>query len=41
MEGDINLLAEMKKLRRGNNNGAELPETVDGANGPEEIVEDF
>ena len=41
MQGDINLLKEMKSVRGGNVGQAELPETVAGGNGEEEIVEKF
>lgn len=41
MEGDINLLNEMKKIRCGVDSSTELPDTVDGANGQEEIVDKF
>ena len=42
MQGDLHLLKEMKVLRGGGCNGqTELPDTVDGANGPEEVVEKF
>ena len=42
MKGDLNLLSEMKTIRCGGNEvGSELPETVDGANGEDEIVEKF
>ena len=42
MQGDLHLLKEMKVLRGGGCNGqTELPDTVAGANGPEEVVEKF
>ena len=41
MEGDLHLLKEMKSARGGKGGQSELPETVAGANGQEEIVEKF
>ena len=41
MESDLNLLKEMKSVKGGKSRSNELPETVDGANGDEEIVEKF
>ena len=41
MEGDLHLLKEMKAVRGGKVGVSELPETVEGANGEEEIVEKF
>ena len=41
LEGDIALLKEMKNSRRGRGGPPELPDTVAGGNGEEEIVEKF
>ena len=41
LQGDLNLLKEMKVIRGGTGCQAELPDTVAGANGPEEIVDKF
>ena len=41
MQGDLNLLKEMKTIRGGKMEHRELPETVAGANGEEEVVEKF
>ena len=41
MQGDVDLLREMKILRGGSDRNSELPDTVDGANGEDEIVEKF
>ena len=41
MEGDLHLLKEMKSVRAGKVGQSELPETVAGVNGQEEIVEKF
>ena len=41
MEGDLHLLKEMKAVRGRKVGVSELPETVEGANGEEEIVEKF
>ena len=41
MQGDMDLLQEMKVIRGGGGSKAELPDTVAGANGEEEIVEKF
>ena len=40
MQGDINLLKEMKVIRKGGKE-AELPDNVSGANGQEEIAAKF
>ena len=41
LNGDTELLKEMKKIRNGGGRSADLPEIVDGANGEEEISEKF
>ena len=41
MHGDFNLLKEIKLVRGGKDVQVELPETVAGANGEEEVVEKF
>ena len=41
LKGDLNLLKEMKAVRGGARSQAELPDTVAGANGPDEIVDKF
>ena len=41
MLGDLDLLKEMKTIRGGGNSQTELPDTVAGANGQDEIVEKF
>ena len=41
LQGDTALLHEMKQIRKGGGGPAELPDTVAGANGEEEIVEKF
>ena len=41
MNGDINLLKEIKRIRGGKDSIPDVPETVAGANGQEEIVEKF
>ena len=41
LQGDTALLHEMKQIRKGGGGPAELPDTVAGANGKEEIVEKF
>ena len=41
MNGDIDLIKEMKRIRGGQDSMANLPDTVAGANGQEEIVEKF
>ena len=41
LQGDTALLCEMKKIRKGGGGPAELPDTVAGANGEQEIVEKF
>ena len=41
LQGDTALLKEMKIIRRGGGGPAELPDTVAGGNGEEEIVEKF
>ena len=41
MEGVLHLLKEMKSARGGKGGQADLPETVAGANGQEEIVNKF
>ena len=39
--GDIELLKEMKKCRNNSKNNSTRPDTVDGADNPEDIVEKF
>ena len=41
LQGDTDLLSEMKKIRKGGGGATELPDTVGGANGESEIVEKF
>ena len=41
MQGDLNLLKEMKTIRGGKMEHRELPETEAGANDEEEVVEKF
>ena len=41
MQGDLNLLKEMKTIRGVKMEERELPETVAGANGEKEVVEKF
>ena len=41
LQGDAALIKEMKVIKKGGGGPAELPDTVGGANGPEEIVEKF
>ena len=41
MQGDLDLLKEMKTVRGGGGCQPELPENVAGANGPDEIVDKF
>ena len=41
LHGDLDLLKEMKAVRGGGGGHAELPDTVAGADSPEEIVEKF
>ena len=41
MESDLHLLKEMKAIKGGNLCQTELPDTVGGANGQEEVVEKF
>ena len=41
LKGDRDLLAEMKKIRRGTKAAGELPDCVEGASGEEEIVDKF
>ena len=41
LQGDTALLTEMKKIRKGGGGPPELPDTVAGANGEQEIVEKF
>ena len=41
LQGDAALIKEMKVIRRGGGGAVELPDTVGGANGQEEIVEKF
>ena len=42
LQGEMNLLAEMKKIRCGGMGGqTDLPDTVDGAQGEEEIADKF
>ena len=41
LQGDVALLQEMKKIKRGGGGPPELPDTVAGANGEEEIIEKF
>ena len=41
LQGDTALLKEMKVIKKGGGGPAELPDTVGGANGEEEIVEKF
>ena len=41
LQGDTALLKEMKKIRKGGGGPPDLPDTVAGANGEEEIVEKF
>ena len=42
MLGDLHLMQEMKVLRGGGGHSQEeLPDTVGGANGPEEVVDKF
>ena len=41
MQGDLNLLQEMKTIRGGKMEHRELPETEAGANDEEEVVEKF
>ena len=41
LDGDMNLLKEMKKVKGGKNVSVDLPESVEGADGPQEIAEKF
>ena len=41
MESDLHLLKEMKAIKGGYLCQTELPDTVGGANGQEEVVEKF
>ena len=41
LSGEMQLLAEMKKVRSGCKAPAELPDNVDGAEGEQEVVEKF
>ena len=41
LQGDCNLLAEMKKIRCGGSGNSDLPDTVAGGNGEDEIVQKF
>ena len=41
LQGDTALLKEMKVIKKGGGGPADLPDTVDGANGEEEIVAKF
>ena len=41
IKSDMDLLKEMKAIKRGNGGGEELPDNVAGADGQEEIVEKF
>ena len=41
LQWDKALLKEMKGIKKGKGGPPDLPDTVDGANGPEEIVEKF
>ena len=41
LQGDTACLKEMKVIKKGGGGPADLPDTVDGANGQDEIVEKF
>ena len=41
MLGDVNLLKEMRNIKRGRGVYEELPDSVEGATGEEEIVDKF
>ena len=41
LQGDINLLKEMKKIKGSKKESLDLPDTVEDANGPDEIVDKF
>ena len=41
LQGDLNLLKEMKKMKNGRGSMDELPECVDGAEGEQEIADKF
>ena len=41
LQGDMNLLKEMKNVKSGGTARADLPDTVDGANGDDKIVDRF